>query len=187
MKLIRELSDLKLEKSAVTIGNFDGVHLGHQRLIKRVVSEARSSGYTSVVLTFDKQPKNFINPRKETRIITPLHVKIEKIKTLNVDILIVINFSQHFASLSPEDFIHNIICDQLGAKLVIVGPDFRFGKNRAGNVDALRLLGKKFDFTLKIIPFLRIEEVKVSSTEIRHLLYKGEDKIASMMLGEAAI
>lgn len=187
MKLIRELSDLKLEKSAVTIGNFDGVHLGHQRLIKRVVFEARCSGYTSVVLTFDKQPRNFINPRKKTRIITPLHVKIEKIKNLNVDILIVINFNQQFVSINPKDFIHNIIYDQLGAKIMVVGPDFRFGKNRAGNVDALRRMEKKFDFTLKIVPFLRIGEVKVSSTEIRYLLWKGEDKIASMMLGQAAI
>ncbi len=187
MKIIRELSGFKLDKSIITIGTFDGVHLGHQRLIKKVVSEAKSYGYKSVVITFDKLSKNFINPEKEIRIITPLENKIEKMKELKVDILIVINFCKDFASLSPEDFIQKILCKQLGAKIIVAGSDFHFGKNRTGNVDTLRLMSNKLNYNLKIVPFLRIGDVKVSSTEIRHLLFRGEDKIASMMLGEALI
>lgn len=186
MKIIRELSGFKLDKSVITIGTFDGVHLGHQRLIKKVVSEAKSHGYKSVVVTFDKLSKNLINPEKEIRIITPLEIKIEKMKELKVDILIIINFSQDFASLSPEDFIQKILCDQLGAKIIVSGSDFHFGKNRTGSVNTLNLMSNKLDYNLEIVPFLKIGEVKVSSTEIRHLLMKGNDEFASIMLGHSA-
>lgn len=182
-KIVWELSELKLENSVITIGNFDGVHLGHQQLIKSTVTEARISGFSSVVLTFNRHPQDFINPGKRTKVITPLSTKMEAIKSLGVDVLTVVDFNHDFSMLSPEEFVREVTCKQLGARKIVVGPDFGFGKNRAGNVETLRQMGKKYGFTVMVVPFIKMGEIKVSSSRIRSLLWKGEAEAALLMLG----
>jgi riboflavin kinase/FMN adenylyltransferase len=189
MKIILGLSNLdqKIRKSVITIGKFDGVHIGHQRLIKRIVDEARMIDGTSVVITFDQSFLKLQGDFLKQKTITPLSLKAKIIAGLGVDILLVLDLNHSLANLEPETFVHNILIKQLDVAKIIVGPDFRFGKNRTGTIMLLRLLGKQNGFYVHTIPFVKIDNIRVSSTEIRTLLWKNEFETATQMLGRKRI
>ena len=185
MKVINGLCNLKsnLDNSILTIGKFDGIHLGHQELISDVVKEARHLKGTSVLLTFDQHPQRLIDPEKKVKIITPLHQKIRMISKLGIDVFIILHFDRHLALFSPEDFIGKIISGRLGTKKMIVGPDFKFGRNRSGNISDLHRFGEKYDFMVEVIPFVKLGETRISSTQIRTLVWEKNMDAAYRMLG----
>lgn len=182
MELIKGLPGLKQKfgETVITIGNFDGVHLGHQELISKVVKDADNSGMTSVVLTFERHTRGLA----EGLIISSLTQKVEKIRKLGVDVLLVVKFDNSFAMLKPDEFVCDILCSKLGVKKIILGPDFRFGKDRSGNIEFLEKMGNKFGFCVEVLPFIHIRGIKISSSEIRLRLKEKEYQAVSLMLGE---
>ncbi len=182
---IKRLEEIKepLKKAVLTIGNFDGVHLGHQKIIKEVVSEAKKIKGQSVVMTFDPHPVRFFHPDKEFHLLTLCDEKAKIIEKLGVDILLCVRFNNELASLEPEEFIKAILVDKIGAKAVIIGRDYRFGKARKGDIKLLRKESKRYGFTVKVVNPVKIKGETISSTKIRNLILKGDVKKASAFLG----
>ena len=183
MQIVRGLSNLKIKKKGcvVTIGNFDGVHLGHQAIIDKVVSLAKGYNIPSVVMIFEPQPEEYFD-KCATRI-TTLREKIRIFKQHNPDILLLTHFDSNFATLSSEKFVVEILAESLNAKYIVMGDDFRFGKDRLGDFAYLQEMSKKFDFVVEQLDSLQINGKRVSSTRVRELLQLGNFKAAKGLLG----
>ncbi len=184
MRIFTSLDEnfVSLGSTAVAIGNFDGLHLGHQKIIKTLVSEAKELGLKSVVLTFSPHPEKILG-QETIRMIQTINQRLEGLKGLGVEAALVIPFNDHFFRLQPEEFIQEILIFRLQAKLVVVGKDFRFGYGRQGNPDYLAEAGKKSGFKVKIIPPVMINNEVVSSSLIRTMLEKGQVDKAAIYLG----
>lgn len=185
MLVIRHLATSKhaFARSAVTIGNFDGVHRGHQEILRRVIAAAREIGGEAVAYTFDPHPLKILRPEAAPPVITPIEKKIKLIRSLGVDVLVCERFTEKFSSQSPEDFVREVLVERLRTKRLFVGYDYRFGKGRAGNIDLLRALGARWDFTVDVTEALRIDDRIVSSTLIRDLVAEGKIREAAEYLG----
>ncbi|MGO4371691.1 bifunctional riboflavin kinase/FAD synthetase [Paenibacillus sp. 2TAB19] len=177
------LSALPLDKPlSIAIGHFDGVHRGHQNVIRRAVVEAKAAGQLSAVMTFDPHPKEVLGQGDHYyRCLTPLHIKTKLFEELGVDLVFVMSFDTSFASVTPERFVDEVLLG-LGAKQVVVGFDFRFGSKGAGNAEALMRLGAP-NIVVHIVEPLYENESKVSSTWVRESLEKGDLETASLLLG----
>ena len=169
--------------SSLTIGNFDGVHLGHQRILTRLVQSARASGTTSVVLSFEPHPLQLLIPKKAPIRITPIVDKISIINKWNLDILGVLEFNKAFSELSGEQFVKQIILGIFRAKHLFVGNNFIFGHRRSGNDLLLQELSKKFNFVVHIVPQVVVRGFRVSSSRIRDLIQCGKISTANRLLG----
>lgn len=170
--------------SVVTVGKFNGVHVGHLEMIRLTREIATERGATSVVMTFDRHPAALLNPASVPDDITGLGRRIELIGEAGVDATLVVPFTQELASLSPRDFVSAILVDTLRAEEVIVGRDFRFGHDAAGNVETLRVLGGELGFEVRVVDDVRAEgEDRVSSSLIRGLLESGDVARANVLLG----
>ncbi len=166
----------------LAIGIFDGLHLGHQYIIKRTVAEAKRIGGTSIVLTFYPHP-NHVLKSEDFSLLVSLKHRLKLIEELRVDVCIIVDFTKRFSSLAAEEFVENFIITKIGPLVVFVGADFTFGKNRTGNVDLLKKIGVQCGFkTIRIAP-LRILGKIISSTLIRSLIRKGKLNKASSFLG----
>ncbi|HET9179929.1 MAG TPA: bifunctional riboflavin kinase/FAD synthetase [Terriglobia bacterium] len=185
MRVVRELSELRepLQKSAVTIGSFDGIHLGHRELLARVVDSARELNATSVVVTFDPHPAQVLAPEHAPRILTPLVVKARLIEREDIDLLMVLRFTRELSLLSPAEFAASILMDKLHAAIVHVGSNFRFGHQRAGDTTVLDELGRKSGFRVETLPMIKVRGHRVSSSQIRQFLSEGRVVMAGRMLG----
>lgn len=185
MRVLRDLSALRepLPRSAVTIGNFDGVHRAHRALLEAVVRSARAIGGSSVVITFDPHPSRILAPERAPDVLTPLPAKIAWISQEEIDYLIVLRFNKELAQLSPQQFVQTILVQKLRAAVVHVGANFRFGHHRAGDPETLRELGKQHGFRVEALPMLQIRGEQLSSTRIRQLLAEGRVEIAGRLLG----
>lgn len=185
MKIYHQLSEFKkLTHAVVTIGTFDGVHHGHQKIIKRLCELAKISGGESVILTFFPHPRMIIDPENQSlKMINTIKEKAEMLANLGVDHLIITPFTRDFSNLSAADYIKNILVDAIGTKNLIVGYDHRFGKDRQGGMNDLETYAKVYDFNLEEIPEHDINDVAVSSTKIRTALLEGDVSLASMYLG----
>jgi riboflavin kinase/FMN adenylyltransferase len=185
MRVVRELSELRepLHRSAVTIGNFDGIHLGHRELLGRVVRSARELGGTSVVITFDPHPAQVLAPERAPKILTPLALKTRLIEQEGIDLLAVLRFSRELSRLTPAEFAGSILVDKLRAAAVHVGSNFRFGYQRAGDAAVLAELGRKAGFRVETLPMIKVRDHRVSSSQVRHFLSGGHVEIAGRMLG----
>ncbi len=186
MKIIRGLKDIKkspLKDPVVTLGNFDGVHLGHQAIFKQVVAWALDTGGTSATFTFEPHPLKVLAPHRSPKLLCTFREKMEQIEASGMDVVICANFTPEFASQQPEDFVKEVLVDTLGTKALFVGYDYAFGKNRAGNIDFLRESGARYGFDLHVIGPVKIEGITVSSTKIRQLIMDGEVCLASKLLG----
>jgi riboflavin kinase / FMN adenylyltransferase len=185
MRVVPDLSEFcePLHKSAVTIGNFDGIHLGHRELLGRVVRSARELGGTSVVVTFDPHPAQVLAPERAPKILTPFAVKARLIEQEGVELLAVIRFNRELSMLSPAEFAGSILVEKLQAVAVHVGSNFRFGHQRAGDTDALAELGRKGGFRVETLPMIKVRGHRVSSSQVRHFLSEGHVEIAGRMLG----
>ena len=168
--------------SVITIGVFDGVHLGHQHLINSLKDRAKTLKYSSGVITFKNHPASIINPNFKPDFVTTLDHRISLLRNTKVDFVCPITFNEEVASLRARDFI-KLLKDNLEMKVLVVGPDFQMGKNREANVNELYILGSKLGFELEVVKVEQRNGISVRSTELRKLLSHGNVETASFMLG----
>lgn len=185
MKIYHNLSDFKkLDNAIVTIGTFDGVHFGHQKIIKQLVQKAKADKGESVILTFFPHPRMIIDPEnQELKMINTINEKAEILKGLGVDHLIITPFTRDFSNQLPEDYIKNTLVNNIGTKHIIIGYDHRFGKDRSGNLSDLKAAGLHYGFSVEEIMEQDIHDVAVSSTKIRQALLAGDVSLANDYLG----
>ncbi|MGK4583252.1 bifunctional riboflavin kinase/FAD synthetase [Kitasatospora sp. HPMI-4] len=174
-------------RSVVTIGSFDGVHRGHQLIIGRAVERARELGVRTVVVTFDPHPSEVVRPGSHPPLLAPQPRRAELMAELGVDAVLVLPFTQEFSRESPETFVQQVLVDGLHARLVIEGPNFRFGHRAAGNVELLAELGRKADFEVEVVD-LQVsgaagDGTPFSSTLVRRLVSEGDMAGAAEVLG----
>jgi len=180
---IGSLSSLGWPPSAVTVGNFDGVHRGHQALVSAAVARARAAGGPSVVLTFDPHPARVLRPDRAPAALTTLAQKEELLAGLGVDRLAVLPFDAALARLSPEEFARAVLRDTLGARDVVVGESFRFGHRREGDARSLADLGSRLGFAVHPVPPVQDGGGPVSSSRVRLALGHGDVGAARALLG----
>ncbi|EME99051.1 bifunctional riboflavin kinase/FAD synthetase [Streptomyces mobaraensis NBRC 13819 = DSM 40847] len=189
MQRWRGLEDIPQDwgRSVVTIGSYDGVHRGHQLIIGRAVERARELGVPSVVVTFDPHPSEVVRPGSHPPLLAPHHRRAELIAELGVDAVLVLPFTAEFSKLSPADFVVKVLVDKLHAKLVVEGPNFRFGHRAAGTVALLEELGTTYDFGVEVIDLKLTGEagggLPFSSTLTRRLVAEGDVAGAMEILG----
>jgi riboflavin kinase/FMN adenylyltransferase len=185
MKIYNQLSEFKkLDNAVATIGTFDGVHFGHQKIIRRLCELAKSTGGESVILTFFPHPRMIIDPEnQELKMINTIEEKAEILAGLGVDHLIITPFTRDFSNLSPADYILNILVQTIGIKQLIVGYDHRFGKDRQGGTKELLAYSRIYGYEIEEIGEQDINDVAVSSTKIRTSLLNGNVALAAQYLG----
>ena len=183
MKLIRGIHNLKsrLPTCVATIGNFDGVHLGHQHVIKQLKAVAEIRNQPTVVLIFEPQPVEFFIPQQAPRRLSRLRDKIKQMTDVGIDYLVCLQFNRQLANLSAEDFVRKILVERLNIKHLVIGDDFCFGKNRSGDFNYLKQCGEQFDFDVENTHTLMIDNERVSSTRIRQCL-ANDDMISTRQL-----
>jgi riboflavin kinase/FMN adenylyltransferase len=185
MKIIRNVDYITQEyrDSNVTIGNFDGIHLGHQEILKRTVKESKEANRRSIVITFDPHPKKVIHPeRRPFFLLTTLDEKLRLIESFNIDIVVLISFTTEFSKTTAEEFVRNILWDKLHLNKLFIGYDYAFGKNKGGNAAFLRTFGGKLGFQVEEIGAVMVDDTIVSSTNVRLSILKGDARGASRML-----
>ena len=184
---MREITDITTfttqQPTVLTIGTFDGVHLGHQKIIERVVTTARQEGLLATIFTFFPHPRMVVQHDKSLKLIHTLEEKKQLLQQLGVDLLVVQPFNEAFAQLTAEEFVSTILVQHLNVKKVIIGYDHRFGRNRTANINDMRLFGEKYGFAVEEISVQEVDEVSVSSTKIREALNKGDVITAEHYLG----
>jgi len=185
MKLIRGLHNLRqtLPACAVTIGNFDGIHLGHQHVLSQLTAAAKRLGLPSAVIIFEPQPIEFFAPEKAPKRLTRFREKINYLRTHDIDYLLCLKFDQKLARLEPEAFVKTILLDGMNTKYLLIGDDFRFGKKRAGDFHLLQDFGKRFGFAVENSDTLLIDNTRVSSTRIRECMQNDDFEQAEKLLG----
>jgi riboflavin kinase/FMN adenylyltransferase len=169
--------------TAVTIGAYDGVHLGHRALLHDLRERAAAAGLSAVVVTFDRHPAYVVRPESAPKQLTGLEQKLELLEAAGVDRTLVVPFDEERANETAEDFVKEVLVDQLGARLVVVGEDFHFGHGRKGNVALLRELGERYGYEVVGVGLTGEGSEPVSSTRIRALLADGEVEEAARLLG----
>jgi riboflavin kinase / FMN adenylyltransferase len=185
MLAIERISDLPdgFAETAVTIGKFDGIHLGHKKLLSNLVTAADEHMLASVVVTFDRHPDALFKPESAKLPLIGPGQKLVHLEESGVDAVLTLPFDHEFAALSARDFVQQILVDGLHARLVLVGEDFRFGAGGAGTPETLKVLGAEFGFVVRVISSANIDGVKVSTTRIRELLDQGDVTKAAELLG----
>jgi riboflavin kinase/FMN adenylyltransferase len=185
MLVFHDIDDpgLSLGASVVTLGNFDGIHLGHQALVSKTVEEARRRNAASVVVTFDPHPLKVLAPARAPRLILTTQDKIEMLRELGVAVTISQRFDNAFANLRAEEFVRRSIADRLKAKKMFVGRDLRFGHAREGSVEQLVGWGEALGFEVSIVEPILVNGVRVSSSRIRELIQDGRVDEARALLG----
>ncbi|MDF1610808.1 MAG: bifunctional riboflavin kinase/FAD synthetase [Stygiobacter sp.] len=183
MNIFTDRSEIKFEKkSVVTVGSFDGLHRGHIKIIKELISTAKKNNGTSVLVTFDPHPRSVLSKYSEVSILTSLDEKKMILDKLDVENLYVIHFTREFSQLSSEEFIQNFLIEKLNASHIVIGHDHKFGKDRLGDENKLRELGLKLGFTVSSVQPECIDDEIISSTKIRRFLINGELDKANLYL-----
>ncbi len=167
----------------LTLGNFDGVHLGHQAIFRKVIERAREINGTSIVFTFEPHPLKVLAPERSPRMLNTFHGKMKLLAAAGIDIVICANFTRTFAEQHPEDFARDILFKQIGVREVYVGYDYAFGKGREGSIESLKGMGRTFGFEVGIVEAIQLNNVVVSSSVIRDLISNGSVEEASGLLG----
>lgn len=184
MKIIRSIAAFNsLEKTIVTIGTFDGIHIGHKKILKDLISTANKEGKKSVLLTFFPHPRMVLQKDKAILLLNTLDEKSLLLENMGLDYLIIHPFSKEFSRLTALDFVRDILVNKLNTSKLIIGYDHHFGKNREGNIHQLREYSSLYDFNIEEIPAQDINDVSVSSTKIRTALKEGNLKTANTYLG----
>ncbi len=185
MKIIDGLENVKqqIPYPVLTLGNFDGVHLGHQAIFRMLIERAREKSGTSVVYTFVPHPLRVIAPERAPRLLTTYKDKITLIEECGIDVIICSNFTKEFANISAEDFVREILCRALDVKEIFIGANYLFGKGRKGSPELLKKLGKECGFIVRIIDEIKIHGSTLSSSGIRTLIAKGKVDEAAKFLG----
>lgn len=186
MKVLTNKSSFKsAQNSVLTLGNFDGVHLGHRKIFETVKRRAAVLGAVSVVYTFDPHPLKVVSPLKSPPLICGTAEKVRLIGETGIDAIVLASFTKEFALTHPSDFVKDVIVERLRAKEVWVGYDFYFGKGRSGTIEFLKKLGVKFGFKVNVIPAYKKGGSVISSSRIRSLILKGAVGGARDLMGRA--
>lgn len=185
MKIYNNFSDfVKVSNAIVTIGTFDGVHLGHQAILKDMVKTAKNIGGETVVITFYPHPRQVLNINAANlRFITTQEEKLQLLEKSGVDNVIVVNFTKEFSRVSSEDFIRDYIIEHINPVKLVIGYDHHFGNNRMGDFNLLSEMQNKYNFQVQRIEAHDVENIAVSSTKIRHSLQQGDIERANSLLG----
>lgn len=185
MLTIRYTPDFRIEKPTIlTIGTFDGVHFGHQQILKRLNELKQKHGLQTALLTFDPHPRKVLFPeQKDLKLLTTTNEKLELLKQNGVDIAVVYPFSKAFAQLDARLYIQNILSKSLKVKHLIIGYDHKFGKDRDGDINTLKSYANEFNYEVEEISAQDIDNINVSSSKIRHAIEKGDISLANKYLG----
>ena len=169
--------------SVITIGTFDGVHIGHRKIINQLTTISSTDNLVSILLSFFPHPKMVLQSNNEIKLINTINEKQDLLNTLNLDCLIIKEFTKEFSRLSALEFVRDILVNKLNAKHIIIGYDHHFGRNRTANIQQLREFGELYDFTVTEILAQDIDNIAISSTKIRKALNNGDIKLANNYLG----
>lgn len=185
MITITSLENLPAElgSTSITIGKFDGIHLGHQQLIAETIESAEEHSLVPTVITFDRHPFSLLDPDAEPAPLIGQRQKHFLLQEAGIELVLNMPFDDQLASLSAKDFISRILVESLHAKIVVVGEGFRFGANQQGDVDLLRELGKELGFVVRVVPHFEVDGEVVSTSRIRKLLLEGKVSLAAKLLG----
>ena len=184
MKVFTDSSDfIKKNKYAITVGSFDGLHVGHIKIIDELLNAAKAINGQSVLLTFDPHPRQVLSKDFDFKILTTLNEKESLLEKAGVDNLIVQKFTKEFSQMTSDEFIKKILVDDIGASHIVVGHDHKFGKDRLGDAEKLKELGRKYNFGVTSVPAEKIDGQILSSTKIREALFNGDIDSANMFLG----
>ena len=185
MEIIYGIDQLKspIKNAVVTLGNFDGVHLGHQRIFQRVKEEAKRFNGQGVIITFEPHPLKVLSPERCPPLLTPLKKKMLLLEKSGIDVVLCIEFSRSFSEISPSEFVQDILIEKVGARKVIVGYNYHFGKGKGGDVKTLRKLCDPYGVEVEVVDALSVNQTTVSSSKIRELIREGHVEDASKLLG----
>ncbi|OCG23287.1 riboflavin biosynthesis protein RibF [Gilliamella sp. wkB108] len=185
MKIIRGIANLKNQFSqcVLTLGNFDGVHLGHQRLINHLIKNGKKLNLPTVVMLFEPQPLEFFNQDNAPSRLTSFQEKIIFIEKLGIDYIIAVPFTQTFANMSADHFIQDWLINKLQAQYITIGDDFRFGFNRKGDINLLQQYAQNNTFFVESMPTFVWENLRISSTAVRHALSNSDFQLTHCLLG----
>ena len=183
MKRYNSIQEFPRQPIAVaTTGTFDGVHAGHQKILKRLVAIAKEFNGQSVLISFDPHPRRLIHPEFPMELLTTVEERAELISELKLDYLIVQGFDDKFSKIESIDFVRNLLVEKIGVKYLVIGHDHRFGRNREGSFKYLQEYAPVYGFEIEEIPAFDLEAIHVSSTEIRKAILSGDVKMASRAL-----
>jgi riboflavin kinase/FMN adenylyltransferase len=188
MELVKNIDQIEkpYKNAVITIGNFDGVHIGHQALFHEVIEKADSIGGTSIVMTFDPHPVRVLKQNGHLPLITMNEQKVELIENSGIDVLICIQFNKKFAAISAKEFVEDLLLKCIGMKAIVVGKDYTFGKNREGNLDLLQTFANNLGFEVIVADWVQTSKGlpnRISSTRTRELVMAGEVDEAKKLLG----
>ncbi len=184
MKVFQNISSYQPQKPTVlTIGTFDGVHIGHKKIIERLTKNAEKHDLESVILTFFPHPRMVLQKDSDIKLLNTIEEKIELLEQSGLNSLIIHPFDKTFSELSAEEFVKQILIEKLNLKKIVIGYDHRFGKNRTAGIDELIVFGEKYGFEVEQISAQEIDEIAVSSTKIRKALDNGEIALTNSYLG----
>jgi riboflavin kinase/FMN adenylyltransferase len=184
LKIFQSIDSFRsTKKTIITIGTFDGVHIGHQKIIEQLIDNARKEYCESLILTFFPHPRMVLQEKSEIQLLNTIDERAELLEKYGLDNLIIHPFDKAFSRLSPEEFVKDILVDKLNIKKIVIGHDHRFGRNRTADINDLIFFGEKYDFDVQQISAQEIQEVSVSSTKIRKALEDGNIVLANQYLG----
>lgn len=184
MKVFSSISEFNsTQKTIVTIGTFDGVHIGHQKIIEKLIQGTKNSDYESLILTFFPHPRMVLHEASSIKLLNTINEKSGFLKKMRLDNLVIHPFDKEFSNLSAEEFVKTILVDSFNIQKIIIGYDHRFGKNRAANIDDLIAFGDKYGFEVEQISAQEVDSVSVSSTKIRDAIANGTMAVANEFLG----
>ena len=188
MELIEHIDNIKkpYKNAVITIGNFDGVHIGHQALFHEVIEKSDALGGTSIVMTFEPHPVRVLKQNNHPPLITLYEQKVELIASSGIDVLICVPFTREFANISAREFVEDILLTRIGMKAIVVGEDYTFGKNREGNLELLQTYAENFGFEIIVADWIQMSNGladRISSTMTRELVMAGKMAEAQKLLG----
>ncbi|MFB9110548.1 bifunctional riboflavin kinase/FAD synthetase [Flavobacterium gyeonganense] len=184
MKLFHSINDFhSTKKTILTLGTFDGVHIGHKKILERITQNTENGQYESLVLTFFPHPRMVLQEKSEIKLLNTIQEKSKLLEATGIENLVIHPFNESFSRLTAEEFVHSILVDQFHIHKIIIGHDHRFGRNRTANIDNLIAFGAEYGFEVEQISAQEIQDVSVSSTKIRKALQEGNMALANEYLG----
>jgi len=184
LKLFHSINDFhSTKKTILTLGTFDGVHIGHKKILERITQNTENGKYESLVLTFFPHPRMVLQEKSEIKLLNTISEKTKLLEATGIENLVIHPFNESFSRLTAEEFVHSILVDQFHIQKIIIGHDHRFGRNRTANIDDLIAFGASYGFEVEQISAQEIQDVSVSSTKIRKALNEGNMDLANEYLG----
>jgi len=184
LKIFNSINEFRCAKKTIlTLGTFDGVHLGHRKILEKLTQNTEEDKYESLVLTFYPHPRMVLQGESEVKILNTIGEKIDLLASIGIQNLVIHPFDETFSRLSADEFVKTVLVDRFHIQKIIIGHDHRFGKNRTANIDDLVAFGKQYDFEVEQISVQEIQDVSISSTKIRNALIAGNITLANDYLG----